>query len=72
MGFKNRDDAGAYVDPMHMTIEGGVAGWELGLDGGRTMKGPKLGQFVEASESYRRLVRVELAPGAATWAIPRC
>jgi sugar phosphate isomerase/epimerase len=25
-------EAGAYVDPMHMTIEGGVAGWELGLD----------------------------------------
>ena len=25
-------DVGAYVDPMHMTIEGGVAGWELGLD----------------------------------------
>lgn len=25
-------DAGAYVDPMHMTIEGGVAGWEMGLD----------------------------------------
>src|SRR5262245_20232174 len=23
---------GAYVDPMHMTIEGGVSGWELGLD----------------------------------------
>jgi sugar phosphate isomerase/epimerase len=23
---------GAYVDPMHMTIEGGRAGWELGLD----------------------------------------
>jgi sugar phosphate isomerase/epimerase len=26
------EDAGAYVDPMHMTIEGGVAGWEMGLD----------------------------------------
>lgn len=25
-------DVGAYVDPMHMTIEGGRAGWELGLD----------------------------------------
>ena len=25
-------DAGAYVDPMHMTIEGGRAGWEMGLD----------------------------------------
>lgn len=23
---------GAYVDPMHMTIEGGLAGWEMGLD----------------------------------------
>lgn len=23
---------GAYVDPMHMTIEGGLSGWELGLD----------------------------------------
>jgi L-ribulose-5-phosphate 3-epimerase len=26
------DEVGAYVDPMHMTIEGGVAGWEMGLD----------------------------------------
>jgi sugar phosphate isomerase/epimerase len=26
------EDAGAYVDPMHMTVEGGVAGWEMGLD----------------------------------------
>lgn len=26
------EDVGAYVDPMHMTIEGGLAGWELGLD----------------------------------------
>jgi sugar phosphate isomerase/epimerase len=25
-------EVGAYVDPMHMTIEGGVAGWEMGLD----------------------------------------
>ncbi len=25
-------DVGAYVDPMHMTIEGGRNGWELGLD----------------------------------------
>ena len=25
-------EVGAYVDPMHMTIEGGLAGWELGLD----------------------------------------
>jgi sugar phosphate isomerase/epimerase len=25
-------DVGAYVDPMHMTIEGGLSGWELGLD----------------------------------------
>jgi sugar phosphate isomerase/epimerase len=25
-------EAGAYVDPMHMTIEGGLAGWEMGLD----------------------------------------
>ena len=25
-------EVGAYVDPMHMTIEGGRAGWELGLD----------------------------------------
>lgn len=23
---------GAYVDPMHMTVEGGLAGWEMGLD----------------------------------------
>lgn len=23
---------GAYVDPMHMTVEGGLAGWEIGLD----------------------------------------
>lgn len=23
---------GAYVDPMHMTAEGGIAGWEMGLD----------------------------------------
>lgn len=26
------DEVGAYVDPMHMTIEGGRAGWEMGLD----------------------------------------
>lgn len=26
------DEVGAYVDPMHMTIEGGRSGWELGLD----------------------------------------
>ena len=25
-------EAGAYADPMHMTIEGGVSGWEMGLD----------------------------------------
>lgn len=25
-------DVGAYVDPMHMTIEGSLAGWEMGLD----------------------------------------
>jgi sugar phosphate isomerase/epimerase len=25
-------DVGAYVDPMHMTVEGGNAGWEMGLD----------------------------------------
>jgi sugar phosphate isomerase/epimerase len=30
-GFKP-GEVGAYVDPMHMTIEGGVSGWELGLD----------------------------------------
>jgi sugar phosphate isomerase/epimerase len=23
---------GAYVDPMHMTVEGGLSGWEMGLD----------------------------------------
>ena len=26
------DDVGAYVDPMHMTVEGGMYGWEMGLD----------------------------------------
>ncbi len=26
------DDIGAYVDPMHMTVEGGLYGWEMGLD----------------------------------------
>jgi sugar phosphate isomerase/epimerase len=25
-------EVGAYVDPMHMAIEGGRSGWELGLD----------------------------------------
>lgn len=25
-------DVGAYVDPMHMTVEGGHSGWEMGLD----------------------------------------
>ncbi|MBI3463491.1 MAG: sugar phosphate isomerase/epimerase [Planctomycetes bacterium] len=25
-------DVGAYVDPMHMTAEGGVSGWKMGLD----------------------------------------
>ncbi|MBP7586877.1 MAG: DNA gyrase subunit B, partial [Thermoanaerobaculia bacterium] len=28
-------------------------GWELTLDGGRTMRGPKLGQFVEKVETFR-------------------
>src|SRR5687767_12443611 len=23
---------GAYVDPMHMAVEGGLSGWEMGLD----------------------------------------
>ncbi len=26
------DEVGAYVDPMHMTVEGGLSGWEMGLD----------------------------------------
>lgn len=26
------DEVGAYVDPMHMTAEGGVEGWRIGLD----------------------------------------
>ena len=26
------DEVGAYVDPMHMTLEGGSFGWEMGLD----------------------------------------
>ncbi len=26
------EEVGAYADPMHMTIEGGRAGWEMGLD----------------------------------------
>lgn len=30
-GFDPKE-AGAYVDPMHMTVEGGLAGWEIGLD----------------------------------------
>jgi sugar phosphate isomerase/epimerase len=25
-------EVGAYVDPMHMTVEGGNGGWEIGLD----------------------------------------
>lgn len=25
-------EAGAYVDPMHMSVEGGLSGWEIGLD----------------------------------------
>ncbi|HUR57459.1 MAG TPA: sugar phosphate isomerase/epimerase [Opitutaceae bacterium] len=25
-------DVGAYVDPMHMTLEGGLSGWEMALD----------------------------------------
>jgi sugar phosphate isomerase/epimerase len=27
-----RGRVGAYVDPMHMTVEGGISGWEMGLD----------------------------------------
>ena len=23
---------GAYIDPMHMSVEGGLSGWEMGLD----------------------------------------
>ena len=32
--LKNFDpkEVGAYVDPMHMTVEGGNSGWEMGLD----------------------------------------
>jgi sugar phosphate isomerase/epimerase len=26
------EQAGAYVDPMHMAVEGGLKGWEMGLD----------------------------------------
>ena len=26
------DDVSAYVDPMHMTVEGGLSGWEMGLE----------------------------------------
>jgi sugar phosphate isomerase/epimerase len=26
------DEVGAYVDPMHMSLEGGVDGWRQGLD----------------------------------------
>jgi len=26
------DEIGAYVDPMHMTIEGGIGGWRQSLD----------------------------------------
>lgn len=26
------EHVGAYVDPMHMTIEGGLSGWQMGLD----------------------------------------
>lgn len=26
------DDVGAYIDPMHMAVEGGLSGWEMGLD----------------------------------------
>lgn len=26
------EDVGAYVDPMHMTLEGGLSGWEMVLD----------------------------------------
>lgn len=26
------DHLGAYIDPGHMTVEGGVAGWKMGLD----------------------------------------
>ena len=26
------DEVGAYVDPMHMTLEGGIDGWRQGLD----------------------------------------
>ena len=26
------EEIGAYVDPMHMSVEGGLSGWEMGLD----------------------------------------
>lgn len=26
------EEVGAYIDPMHMTVEGGLSGWEMGLD----------------------------------------
>jgi sugar phosphate isomerase/epimerase len=31
-GFEAAKHVGAYVDPMHMTAEGGIMGWEMGLD----------------------------------------
>lgn len=66
-------EVGAYLDPMHMTIEGGVAGWEMGLDllaPWSALVGVKNFRWVEAARDDRGQLRyrwqyVPIADGQA-------
>ena len=67
------DDVGAYVDPMHMTVEGGLSGWEMGLDllvpwvslvGVKNFRWQQLERSAEGQMEFRTLY-VPLADGQA-------
>ena len=71
------DDVGAYVDPMHMTVEGGLFGWEMGLDllspwvalvGVKNFRWQETGRNAEGQMEFRTQY-VPLADGQAN--LPR-
>ena len=53
---------GAYVDLMHMSVEGGLSGWEMGLD----LLGPWVA--LVGIKNYRWVERGRDDKGQATWA----
>jgi sugar phosphate isomerase/epimerase len=59
-------EVGAYVDPMHMTIEGGRSGWEMGLD----LVAPWLA--VVGVKNFRWLPAGRDARGQARWRWEYC